>query len=306
MAELKEIEHSNQVSSSDTESLARRIAEAYVQAVRAETEGRTTSGIRQARQDREELLRATPDSIGWHELGYAENQSPGASAEIWGRIRQAAHAELENGHRAADIVASALSPWVRAQFLALRESFIGDWQPKGSIEMRLIDQMAQIYTQYEFWMQMAVQRSAVECQLETSHIKKKGKWVALTIDGNAEMEQAAMMADRFNRLFLRTVRALRDLRRYYPPVIVQNAGQVNVGGQQVNITQAKEDSKRSNSASVINVSPNNTLSTDLNDVKLLQPASANAMCIPQQDGVRENLTVSSNRKKARTIKKKTG
>ena len=43
------------------------------------------------------------------------------------------------------------------------------------------------------------------------------------------------MADRFNRLFLRTLRALRDLRRYAPPVIVQNAGQVNVGAQQVNV-----------------------------------------------------------------------
>ena len=44
------------------------------------------------------------------------------------------------------------------------------------------------------------------------------------------------MADRFHRIFLRTLRALRDLRRYAGPVIVQQAGQVNVGGQQVNVT----------------------------------------------------------------------
>ncbi len=43
------------------------------------------------------------------------------------------------------------------------------------------------------------------------------------------------MADRFNRLFLRTLRALRDLRRYAPSVTVQHAGQVNIGGQQVNV-----------------------------------------------------------------------
>ena len=44
------------------------------------------------------------------------------------------------------------------------------------------------------------------------------------------------MVDRFNRLFLRTLRALRDLRRYVPSVTVQNAAQVNIGGQQVNTT----------------------------------------------------------------------
>jgi len=39
-------------------------------------------------------------------------------------------------------------------------------------------------------------------------------------------------------MFLRTLRRLRDLRHYSPPVIVNSGGQVNVaidGGQQVNI-----------------------------------------------------------------------
>jgi hypothetical protein len=50
------------------------------------------------------------------------------------------------------------------------------------------------------------------------------------------VEQAAAMVDRFNRIFLRTLRALRDLRRYSPTVVVQNAEQVNVGRRQVNVT----------------------------------------------------------------------
>jgi hypothetical protein len=55
------------------------------------------------------------------------------------------------------------------------------------------------------------------------------------------VDQAAAMVDRFNRIFLRTLRALRDLRRYAPAtVVVQNAGQVNVGSQQVNMAAAKE------------------------------------------------------------------
>lgn len=51
------------------------------------------------------------------------------------------------------------------------------------------------------------------------------------------LEHAAQMADRFRRQYLSAIRGLRDYRRY-GPVIVQNAGQVNIaadGGQQVNV-----------------------------------------------------------------------
>jgi hypothetical protein len=40
------------------------------------------------------------------------------------------------------------------------------------------------------------------------------------------------MAERFNGMFLRTLKALRHLRRQVPGVVVQNAGQSNVGQQQ--------------------------------------------------------------------------
>ncbi len=35
------------------------------------------------------------------------------------------------------------------------------------------------------------------------------------------------MVDRFNRLFMRTLRSLRDLRRYSASVLVQNVSQFN-------------------------------------------------------------------------------
>jgi hypothetical protein len=47
--------------------------------------------------------------------------------------------------------------------------------------------------------------------------------------------EATAMVDRYNKMFIRTLRALRDLRRYAPSVVIQNAGQVNVGSQQVNV-----------------------------------------------------------------------
>ena len=62
------------------------------------------------------------------------------------------------------------------------------------------------------------------------------RWELPRLDETAAIEQAAAMSDRFNRLFVRTLRALRDLRRYSPQVVVQHAGQINVAQQQVNLS----------------------------------------------------------------------
>jgi uncharacterized protein YggE len=51
------------------------------------------------------------------------------------------------------------------------------------------------------------------------------------------IDQAHRLADGYNRQFLRVLRQLRDLRRYAPPVIVNNGGQVNVANQQVNVAK---------------------------------------------------------------------
>ena len=48
------------------------------------------------------------------------------------------------------------------------------------------------------------------------------------------VERALKMADRFQRMFMRSLRALRDLRRYAPKITIHNQGQVNIGEQQVN------------------------------------------------------------------------
>ena len=45
------------------------------------------------------------------------------------------------------------------------------------------------------------------------------------------------MVDRWNRMFLRCLRALRDMRRYMPPVVVNNPGPVNIAQQQVNVAE---------------------------------------------------------------------
>ena len=43
------------------------------------------------------------------------------------------------------------------------------------------------------------------------------------------------MVERYHRLFLKALEALQRQRRLAPAVVVRNAGQVNVAGQQVNV-----------------------------------------------------------------------
>jgi hypothetical protein len=57
------------------------------------------------------------------------------------------------------------------------------------------------------------------------------------------VEEAATMVDRWNRLFLRTLRQLRDLRRYTPSVVVGNVGQLNIAQKQMNLAHTRENTE---------------------------------------------------------------
>src|SRR5579883_2179423 len=72
-------------------------------------------------------------------------------------------------------------------------------------------------------------------------IKNEARWQPLRQSDADAIEQAAAMLDRFNRIFLRTLRALCDMRRHSAPLIVQNGGQMNVAQQQVNLNTATSE-----------------------------------------------------------------
>jgi hypothetical protein len=61
-----------------------------------------------------------------------------------------------------------------------------------------------------------------EAKVVESDLKRNDAWTPPRVSTAEWMAQSAEMADRWNRLFLRTLRALRDLRRYTPTLIVQN------------------------------------------------------------------------------------
>jgi hypothetical protein len=185
---------------------------------------------------RKRILDCPPEQVTWLDLHTLADQDPDAAAQRWEEIKTAALQELRSGHRAASTVeATSVGPWDRARFLAIREEFGRDWRPRNGIERMLIDVMAQAHTAYLFWQERLTLYSALEPSSDNPSAGDKGTWNPPRVTESHAMDQAAAMADRFHRMFVRSLRALRDLRRYSPAVVVQNARQVNVGEKQVNV-----------------------------------------------------------------------
>jgi hypothetical protein len=179
------------------------------------------------------LLQQYPRGVGWLDLERLADRDPALAAQKWEEVKRAAREELQSGLRAAEVPGG--SPWERAQFLAIRQALAEQWQPRGGVEWQLLDAMALAQSGWLFWLQALstwASLGAEECGRES-----KDRWGRATprLSAAEAIERAGAMADRFNKVFLRTLRALRDLRRSRPTVVVQTAGQVNVGRQQVNV-----------------------------------------------------------------------
>ncbi len=178
----------------------------------------------------EQILLQPRRSTTWHNLDTLAAVDPELAVQRWNDVVDDAVEELASGHRAAAVVdVDGSSCWSRAQFLALREQLADNWAPRSGIEIALIDAMAQSLTLKMTWMGRLVALDS----LENPEIAYANVDPLPRVDIFRTVEQAAGMIDRFDRMFMRALRQLRDLRRY--TVVVQHAGQVNVGEQQVNL-----------------------------------------------------------------------
>ena len=228
---------------SEAGSLAREMGRTYLQTVRF---FRTQLGRSLDEADRdarallahraEQVLEAPPEQVSWLGLGQLMEHDPEQGEAVWEGIKAAARDELDSGHRAAAALEFNGEPWHRAQFLAVRQAFRDEWQPQGGVEDSLIDVLAQAHSAYLGWLSVLHVRTTVDVARTSRTTRTHQHWEPPRIEEAAAVEQASAMVDRFNKLFLRTLRALRDLRRY-GPVIVQNPQQVNIGTQQLNTVQ---------------------------------------------------------------------
>jgi hypothetical protein len=181
------------------------------------------------------VLNGPPDQVSWHGLSDVAGVDPDAACRRWEEIKAAAREELRSGHRAARKVEGyTRGPWHRAQFLALRAELADGWQPRGGMERLLVDTLAQAYTEQEEWIGAAERWLNIQTDRQELHWEKAQGGLPPRVSDVEATEHAMGMAERWNRIFVRTLRALRDLRRYSPSVTIQAAGPVNLGGTQVN------------------------------------------------------------------------
>jgi hypothetical protein len=181
---------------------------------------------------------------------------PHFAQALWEMLKQEASEEFESGHLASQSMTPSQfirTAWTVASYLALRECFIKDWKPHGAVELSLLDMLAQTYLLFQYWLKESIKRSQTEPRRSNQgYIQWQqlmnddeepdsgftyGHWDVPYVSEQQAIEQATLMADRWHRTYIRTLRNLRDLRRYN--VTINNAQQVNIatdGGPQTNVS----------------------------------------------------------------------
>lgn len=238
---------SGELVSADVGSLARELAAAYRQlvyhyregwglpAVEADAKARSTDdSAEEVAAAAQRTLDRPADEVGWWELAHLAERDPDRMAAVWGRIKAEACDEFASGHRAARALEWGGTPWDRARFLALRNAFRADVRPRGAVEAALVDALAESFDAYLKWTERLSARAESEGQTEDAKLQKEGYWQPPRLGVNEAIEQAATFAERAHRRFLLTLRALHELRRA-PGVAIAHVGQVNIGGQQLNV-----------------------------------------------------------------------
>jgi hypothetical protein len=188
----------------------------------------------------EQARDAPPQKVSWDELNALAGEDFQTGLDKWEEVKQAARDELASGMRIGDMCGAQASPYQRAQFLAVHEQLAEGWQPQNGVEWSLVDMLAQTFSLYLYWSQIAHMRAVNEAEETQESVRKKGQAAFPKQYVADSIEQAYRLADGYHRQYMRTLRQMRDLRRYTPPVIVNNGGQVNVatdGGQQVNVAK---------------------------------------------------------------------
>jgi hypothetical protein len=246
-----------EMSPSETLEVAREMALAYRSMVdfyrknyQAEDGGKLTlegaeqllgSGTRrEAAQEARARMHQDPKEISWHDLEAMARGDELMPFQVWEEMKAIALDHQRRGGLMLDAAKGmhGQEPFEKAQMIAIRHELRATWHPQNGIEEAIIEQMALAHWQVFQWMNRLQ-------ALETMH----DRWLRLedrkaTLPRVSEAEAsatAAAMIDRFNKMFLRCARSLRDLRRY-PVTVNAPGGQVNIGEKQINVAPAAEKS----------------------------------------------------------------
>lgn len=235
-------------------SLARELARAYRQMadfyrdqlelppLEAEAKARGADySATEAAEDHARIRERPADQVSWWDLSRLAERDPAAAAAAWSRLKAEARDELASGHRTALALEWDGRPWGRAQFLAIRDDFRASWPPQNAIEAALLDTAAHCFADYLECSEHYHRLASTDAEGQEAQLRRNGAWRPSHVSTSAAIEQTATMAERAHTRFLRTLKALHELRRLPPAVYVGTAGQVNVGAQQVNVAHGAHE-----------------------------------------------------------------
>jgi len=178
----------------------------------------------------EKLLTSHADSVTFSDLHKLWEHSPEQAEIIWVQMKEECRLEFETGHLATMVFRKAgwmREAYERAKFLAVRDSFLSEYQPEGGIEIALVDVIAQSYFLYLHWTKESVTRTKTDVRRQTDEYRSweafkretgreemwyPGKWELPYATELECQEQAVKMADHFSRLFQRSVKCLDNHR----------------------------------------------------------------------------------------------
>ena len=193
------------------------------------------------------LTSRSMSGITWLEIDRFFRYNPASAQQLWEDMKEQADLDFKSGHFAAQIFERTewqQSPWKRAHFIAVRDSFIEQFKPQGGIDYSMIDMLAVTFTLWMHWTEVHMYRCTTEARVgpskkEREYMEKyEGVWTPPRVGEQEAIDHAAQMADRWRRAYQATLRQLRDWRRYNVPVTINNPRQVNIasdGGQQINV-----------------------------------------------------------------------
>jgi hypothetical protein len=237
----------------ETASLARELAAAYRQMVafyHHQLELSLPDADRRARgrddtpeqmaEDTAHIRARPPDQVSWFDLNRLADRDPEAMLDVWTHIKEQGRQELDSGHRTAQALDWEGRPWSRARFLAIRNNFRASTPPQNGIESALLDTAAEAFGDYLEWSEHHHMQVSTEVETERDALERNGGWSPPRLGMAEAIEQSSRMRERAHARFLKTVKMLHELQRSTPTLYVANAGQINVGQQQVNLAGPPE------------------------------------------------------------------
>ena len=193
------------------------------------------------------------DQVSWGDLTNLLEHDPERGQAAWKRLKDEACQELLTGIRVARSLERPVTnrPYERAQLMVILDGLRASLAPRDGLEDLLVQQMASAYELHLRWQGLVVQRMESEVwqgerdrrralEQMSPHQRERHQemdgWMPPRLAESEALEQAVLMADRYQRAFLRLMKAFRDNRRLVGAVIVAG-GQVNIAEHQINFDQ---------------------------------------------------------------------